>query len=188
MDAERNAPAPRGEEIRRADCVSRGAGALRSASMHPTMSVERLKAMNFRAALIPLHGGAPFEVAKDMIVVGRKSDCDLCLDHKGVSKLHCVLVKTDGLLVLRDLGSTNGTRVNGTRVRRAALLPNDKVSFANFHFKIHLGPEDAPIVATPNEHTQALDMADLAKVGPDSNIDSGVQKSVEVVRNDLPDV
>ncbi len=143
--------------------------------------------MKFRAALIPLHGGAAFEVVKDMIVVGRKSDCDLCLDHKGVSKLHCVVVKTDGLLVLRDLGSTNGTRVNGTRVRRAALLPNDKVSFANYHFKIHLGPEDAPIA--PVEHTLAMNLDDLPKMGLDSDPDIGDKKKpVEVLRNELPDV
>ena len=67
--------------------------------------------MKFRAALIPLHGGAPIEVVKDLIVVGRRSDCDIPLEHKGVSKLHCALAKTDGLLILRDLGSTNGTRV-----------------------------------------------------------------------------
>ena len=89
-----------------------------------------------------------------MTLVGRKEDCDLRLNHKSISKIHCVLVKTDGLLLLRDLGSTNGTRVNGTRVRRAALLPNDKVSFANFHFKVHLGPADAAVMG--NEQTQAI--------------------------------
>ena len=62
--------------------------------------------------------------------------------------MHCVLVKTDGLLLLRDLGSTNGTRVNGARVRRAALLPNDQVSIANYKFRVFLGP-DAPAAAGP---------------------------------------
>src|SRR5918999_1465689 len=93
-----------------------------------------------RAQLVPLDGGNPIDLTKDLVLVGRKDECDLRLEHKSVSKMHCVIVKTDGLLFLRDLGSTNGTRVNGTRVRRAALLPNDKVSFANFHFKVHLGP------------------------------------------------
>src|SRR4029077_6353619 len=54
----------------------------------PVVSGEGDHPMKFRAALIPLHGGAAYEVLKDMIVVGRKSECDLCLDHKGVSKLH----------------------------------------------------------------------------------------------------
>src|SRR4029077_3180841 len=104
-----------------------------------------------RAQLLPLDGGLPFDLVKALIVVGRKEDCDLRLEHKSVSKMHCVIVKTDGLLLLRDLGSTNGTRVNGQRVRRAALLPNDQLSIANYKFRIYLGPDlaapPAPVAA-----------------------------------------
>src|SRR6266498_3935054 len=92
-----------------------------------------------RAQLLPLEGGPPLDLAKEMMLIGRQEDCDLRLDHKSVSKMHCVLVKTDGVVLVRDLGSTNGTRVNGTRVRRAALLPNDKLSVANFHFRVLFG-------------------------------------------------
>jgi pSer/pThr/pTyr-binding forkhead associated (FHA) protein len=88
-----------------------------------------------------------------MTVVGRKEGCDFRIDHKSISKAHCVIVKTDGLLLLRDLGSTNGTRVNGQRIRRAALLPNDQVAFANFKFRVSFGPDDQ--LAQPGaEHTQ----------------------------------
>src|ERR1700675_1471535 len=108
-----------------------------------------------RAQLIPLDGGRPIEICKDLVVVGRKEECDLRLEHKSVSKMHCVIVKTDGLLLLRDLGSTNGTRVNGTRVRRAALLPNDKLSVANFHFRVLFG---AALAAAKQEvQTQQVD-------------------------------
>src|SRR3989440_11583841 len=108
-----------------------------------------------RAQLIPLDGAEPIEIVKDLTLVGRKEDADLRLDHKSVSKLHCIIVKTDGLLLLRDLGSTNGTRVNGTRVRRAALLPNDQLSIASFRFKIHLGPGEAPAAQQNfDQHTQ----------------------------------
>src|SRR5579859_6307509 len=108
-----------------------------------------------RAQLLSLDGGDPVEITKDLIVVGRKAECDLRLEHKSVSKMHCVLVKTDGLLLLRDLGSTNGTRVNGTRVRRAALLPNDQVSIAHYKFRVHLGPDQPqPARAAAHEHTQ----------------------------------
>src|SRR5215218_11338095 len=107
-----------------------------------------------RAQLVPLDGGTPIDILKDLIVVGRKEDCDLRLEHKSVSKQHCVIVRTDGLLLLRDLGSTNGTRVNGTRVRRAALLPNDQVTIASFKFRVHFGPGEAsPPPAAPEEHT-----------------------------------
>jgi len=117
-----------------------------------------------RAQLVPVDGGQPIDIVKDLIVVGRKEDCDVRLEHKSVSKMHCVIVKTDGLLVLRDLGSTNGTRVNGIRVRRAALLPNDQITIAHFKFRIFLGPDEKPPPVQPHEHTQALNQAELAQM------------------------
>src|SRR6266436_5338934 len=115
-----------------------------------------------RAQLLPLDGGPPVEVAKELMLIGRQEDCDLRLDHKSVSKMHCVLVKTDGVLLLRDLGSTNGTRVNGTRVRRAALLPNDKLSVANFHFLVLFGA--ALAIGEQGGQTQRIEPADLPNV------------------------
>src|SRR5215213_7506566 len=112
-----------------------------------------------RARLVSADGGPSIDLTKDMTLFGRKEDCDVRLDHKSVSKQHCVIVRTDGLLLLRDLGSTNGTRVNGQRVRRAALLPNDQVSFASQRFKVHLGPGDAP--PAPGEHTMQMEAGDV---------------------------
>lgn len=69
------------------------------------------------AQLIPINGGPPVTLAQPVTLVGRSPRlCDLSLDHTSVSKLHCILVKTDGLVYMRNLGSTNGTRVNGQRV------------------------------------------------------------------------
>lgn len=140
-----------------------------------------------RAQLVPLEGGEPVEIVKDMTVVGRKEDCDVRLDHKSVSKLHCVIVKTDGLLLLRDLGSTNGTRVNGQRVRRAALLPNDQVTIANFKFRVHLGPGHSPMA--PDEHTQHLEAEEVARILKKGDGPSSVEMPVIPVQaNALPDV
>src|SRR5580658_2203409 len=94
-----------------------------------------------RARLVSLDGGQTVDIVKDLTLVGRDEDCDLRLDHKSISKLHCVIVKTDGLLLIRDLGSTNGTRVNGQRVRRAALLPNDMLAIANLRYQVKFGAE-----------------------------------------------
>jgi predicted component of type VI protein secretion system len=101
-----------------------------------------------RARLMPLDSGPAIELVKELTLVGRNDDCDVRLDHKSVSKLHCILVKTDGLVLVRDLGSTNGTRVNGQRVRRAALLPDDQLAFAAFRYKVRFG--DGPDEPAPN--------------------------------------
>ena len=82
-----------------------------------------------------------------MTIVGRKRGvCDIYIDRSSISKLHCIIVKTDGLLFIRDLGSTNGTKVNGQRVTRGALLPGDELAFANAKYKVHLGPDDPDMV------------------------------------------
>lgn len=100
--------------------------------------------MPMRAALIPLDGGPPIELTKELVLLGRDEECDIRFEQKSISKLHCVIVQADGVLLLRDLGSTNGTRVNGQRVRRAALLPNDVLSLANLKFRVSYGAQTSP--------------------------------------------
>jgi len=96
------------------------------------------------AQLVPLNGGQPITIDKDVTVVGRQAEhCDLVLDRKSVSKIHCIIARTDGLLFVRDLDSTNGTKVNGQRIIRGALLPGDQLAFAGEKFRVHLGPSPA---------------------------------------------
>lgn len=145
-----------------------------------------------RAQLVPVEGGAPIEISKDLTVFGRKDECDVRLDHKSVSKMHCVIVKTDGLLLLRDLGSTNGTRVNGQRVRRAALLPNDRLTIAGFNFRILFGGVHPPV--SPEEHTQQINSRDLSEHMQKAEPGGGMGESslelpgLPVQPNNLPDV
>ncbi len=97
-----------------------------------------------KAELVPEDGGPPIPVTRDVTVVGRREYCDIQLDHPSLSKRHAVLVKTDGLLILRDLISTNGTKVKGQRIRWAALLPDDRISLGALKFTVYLGPDNVP--------------------------------------------
>ena len=143
-----------------------------------------------RARLIPLDSAPVIELVKDLTLVGRNDDCDVRLDHKSVSKLHCLLVKTDGLVLVRDLGSTNGTRVNGQRVRRAALLPDDQLSIAAFRYKVRFGdgPDEPPTngnAAPADGEAVASDSDELPSAATESDKPVG---GPPLLRNVLPDV
>lgn len=60
-------------------------------------------------------------------LVGRSVDADLTLVDEGVSREHALLVYEDGAYVIEDLQSTNGTIVNGRRVRSARLADGDEI-------------------------------------------------------------
>jgi len=105
-----------------------------------------------KAELVPENGDPPIPILRDVTVVGRREYCDVMIPHHSLSKRHCVLVKTEGLLVVRDLGTTNGTKVKGQKVRWAALLPDDRLSLGGYKVRVYLGPDDMP---SPSEHLQA---------------------------------
>ena len=87
-------------------------------------------------------GGASGEIVRTPLrplpfTVGRRSDSDLILESHHGSQRHAELFLRDGALWLRDLGSTNGTSVNGARIRRDQRLQNgDIVHFADREFRV----------------------------------------------------
>lgn len=97
-----------------------------------------------KAELIPDNGDLPIPINRDITVIGRREYCDIRINHPSISKRHCVLVRTAGLLILRDLASTNGTKVKGQRIRWAALLPGDRVSVGGYKVRVYLGPDHTP--------------------------------------------
>lgn len=65
------------------------------------------------------------------IRIGRAPECELVLKDSRVSRRHARLAARDGVLVLTDLGSTNGTRVNGHRVTEVVLGVGDRVQLGD---------------------------------------------------------
>ncbi|MFZ1997566.1 MAG: FHA domain-containing protein [Solirubrobacteraceae bacterium] len=72
----------------------------------------------------------------DELLVGRHDACDVMVGHPSVSRRHARLSFRDGHWVLRDLDSTNGTRVNGKRVVRCRLEPGDRLSLGSAHLLV----------------------------------------------------
>lgn len=68
-------------------------------------------------------------------VIGRSRDADLTVAHPMISRRHCQVFEVDGLMMIRDLGSLNGTVVEGQRVTRAAVRPQDEVTVGPLTFR-----------------------------------------------------
>src|SRR5580698_1262543 len=64
--------------------------------------------------LQPVGGGDPIPLTKPEMVIGRRPGCDIRLDYENISGKHCSLRFLNGLWMIRDLGSTNGTSINGS--------------------------------------------------------------------------
>ena len=74
-------------------------------------------------------GGRQRTVALDgrTMRIGRAAECEIALDDPQVSRQHARLQSRNGVLLLADVGSTNGTRVNGQRIREVALGVGDRI-------------------------------------------------------------
>jgi len=93
--------------------------------------------------------------------IGRTRDCDLCLTDLSVSRMHALLVRREDGWVLNDLGSHNGTRLNGWLVREPVQVrPGDRVEFGSMAFIIQGDPPAAPPPAVEEEEEEGPGLAD----------------------------
>jgi serine/threonine-protein kinase len=90
------------------------------------------------AALCALETGETIPLAKEITVIGRAPECDLVLNTRDVSRRHCRVICKAGELVVEDLGSSQGTRVNGARVGRARLSDGDRLEVGKQVFQVRI--------------------------------------------------
>src|SRR5947208_9185773 len=91
------------------------------------------------ARLLALDEGPDIPLDRAMVVVGRHPQCDARLDSLRVSRHHCCMTQDSGEVVVRDLGSTNGVRINGQRVEVGRLRPGDELSIAHIRYRLDTG-------------------------------------------------
>lgn len=87
---------------------------------------------------------------KPAYTVGRKDDNDIVLDNATVSGHHCKLYEAGGTWFVEDLSSTNGTFVNGKKVLKAGLRPNDTIGVVKY-LLIFMADAGAPAEAKPGK-------------------------------------
>lgn len=126
-----------------------------------------------------------FPLAEARTIVGRRQDCGLRIPTKDVSRQHCEFEVGSGV-ALRDLGSTNGTYVNGKRIAETRLKAGDRVSIGPVVFVLQVDGQPANI--SMNDAAPRLEDADGAvkPVNFDDD-DSATQEVLDLDDSDIAD-
>jgi pSer/pThr/pTyr-binding forkhead associated (FHA) protein len=91
--------------------------------------------------LTPIGGGDPIPLVKSELVIGRRPGCDIRLDYENISGKHCNLRFINGIWMVRDLGSTNGTTLNGAPIAsEQSVMPDEELGIAGHMFTIEYDP------------------------------------------------
>jgi len=90
------------------------------------------------AQLTPLRAGSspPIAIVRPVLLIGRHLECDVRIDAPQISRRHCCLAMAYDRLVIRDLGSRNGVRVNGRLVDETNLQAGDEVAIAHLIYRL----------------------------------------------------
>lgn len=107
--------------------------------------------------LHPLGGGDPIPLLKPTLVVGRRESADIVLRFPNVSSSHCQLSIVDGYWHVKDLGSSNGTKVNGIRVTEHRVDPGDTLSVAKHDYEVNYEPVRLGATGSPTEQHAGQD-------------------------------
>ncbi len=88
------------------------------------------------AQLVALNDGPSIWLDKPILLVGRHPECDIQIDSRKISRRHCCIAQVSDYLVVRDLGSTNGVRINGNRVVEGRLAPGDELTIGSHRYRV----------------------------------------------------
>ncbi len=152
-----------------------------------------------------------FHLTSGVTVIGRRQQCDLCIPLMVISRRHCELNCDDNLLKIRDLGSRNGTYVNGKRIEEETVLnPGDEFSVGPLSFITQIdgqpesvggadyedlhAPEylaaskqsDQQFYKQANEFVEDPEQMDLNQTYSSSQISKGISEDVAGQTNDKP--
>ena len=100
--------------------------------------------------LVALNDGSNILIDKPIILIGRCQECDIQIPSRKISRRHCCIAQVDDHLVVRDLGSTNGVRVNGVRVPEGILRTGDELIIGNCRYEVRLTSDPSePLRSVP---------------------------------------
>jgi len=102
------------------------------------------------------------KLGEGVTIVGRHDDCHLRIKSSQVSRQHCHLFEKKGLLLVKDLGSSNGTYVNGKRIKEQQVLePGDELTIGDVQLRVERVAQDAKATPPPGAGGKKADTAIL---------------------------
>lgn len=123
--------------------------------MRPTSTGERVM-----ASLIGMSAevkGKTFPIDRDEVTIGRSKDNVIIVESPTVSGHHCAIVRDGQRYLLRDLESTNGTRLNSKEITEARLCPKDLIQIGSVEFLF-----DAEVTEALETHSYAEAQVEVA--------------------------
>jgi transcriptional regulator with GAF, ATPase, and Fis domain len=108
----------------------------------------------FRGDVFPLRHGD--------ISIGREPSNDLCITDAALSRRHCLLMPRSEQFAIRDLGSRNGTRVNGVPVDEQLLSHGDQIAIGSSLLVFLLREDELPLERNPVELTETAEIGNSA--------------------------
>jgi predicted component of type VI protein secretion system len=86
--------------------------------------------------LLSLDDDTSIVLDKPILLVGRHPECDVQIDSRKISRRHCCIAQVNNTVLIRDLGSTNGIKLNGQRVQEAQLNAGDEVTIGSHRYRV----------------------------------------------------
>jgi pSer/pThr/pTyr-binding forkhead associated (FHA) protein len=97
----------------------------------------------------------------NVTIIGRRHNCDLRIPLDSISKRHCQIIQEDaGTLRLKDLGSRNGTFLNGKRIEEEAVKAGDQIKIGPILFAIQIDGQPETIAAPSEKKDQEQDLSE----------------------------
>jgi predicted component of type VI protein secretion system len=86
--------------------------------------------------LLALGEGPNLVLDKPILLVGRHQECDVQIPSRKISRKHCCIAQVADYVVVKDLQSTNGIRVNGERLKEGVLRHGDELTIGNLKYRL----------------------------------------------------
>ena len=126
--------------------------------------------MSFKLTPLVERSGPAIVLQRPVLLIGRHPECDMRLDLPKISRRHCCLASAYDRVLIRDLGSRNGVRVNGRIVDETQLFRGDEVAIGPLLYRVEVDGESpgapparpaAPGIGDPNSGVDLVPLDDI---------------------------